>query len=262
MIMNRRVALGGTQLDSLDDSIVIRSTDPGVARENVSAVDRMGGIGQRITSEHWSVLEASVTFAIDIPKRQLTDRREVFDKVIAWALGKGWLTMNQMPDKRLYVDKVVLPGGGDMWEWTNEYTITFKAYDVPFWQDDEATEATIAAADEGSGSITVPGLMETVCDAEITNASGNTIDSMSVTVGSSVMSFTSLGLADEEKLVIGHEGGTLYIRIYTGSSYFRRAMDKRTGSSADDLYVTPGAKAITITGGSVTAKVSCFGRYV
>ena len=254
MIMNRRVALGGTQLDSLDDSIVIRSVDPGVARENVSTVDLMGGAGQRVTSEHWSTLEASVTFAIDIPKRQLDDRREVFDKVIVWALQKGWLTMNQRPDMRLWVDKVVLPGGGDMWNWTDEYTITFKAHRVPFWQDDTATTAT-------GDRIIVPGQMETVCDAELTNGSGSTIDSLTLQIGESVFVFSSLGLDDGETLKISHDGGVLSIRIQEDANTSRSAYGKRTGWSSDDLYVKPGTRLITVSEEDVTWSVSCCGRY-
>ena len=49
MILSRRVALNGQQLDELHDAIVIRSIDPGVPNESISAVDRMGGAGSRIT---------------------------------------------------------------------------------------------------------------------------------------------------------------------------------------------------------------------
>lgn len=256
MILSKRVALNGVQLDQIDNSIVIRRVDPGVTHESVQAVSLMGGAGQRITGEHWDTLEVSVSFAIDIPKKQLAARRAVFDQVIAWALAKGWLTVNWLTGKRMHVDKVVIPDSGDMFAWTNDFTIVFRAYAVPFWTDDEATEAT-------GSSITVPGNVETVCDAEITNGSGSTIDTLSVGVGDSSMSFTNLGLADGERLVIGHgDDGMLYIRIYTGESYYRRVMDKRTGGSSDDLYVKPGANAITVTGGTVTKKISCLGRYV
>ena len=262
MILTRRAALGGSQLDSQDTSIVIRSTNPGTPQETVNTVSLMGGSGQRIAGRHYEILEASVAYAIDKPKKQLTARRAVFDKVNAWALNKGWLTMNCMSGKRMWVEDVVIPSSGDLFNWTDEYTITFKAYGVPFWQDDTATEVTIAAADSGAGTITVPGVAETVCYAEITNVSGSTINTMSVTIGSSSFSFSNLGLADDEVLMIGHQNnGVLFIRIYDGNLY-RDAYGKRTGGSADDLYVNPGSNDITITGGSVTATVSCYGRYV
>lgn len=263
MKLTRRAALNGTQLDGLDPSIVIRGTDPGTTKKSTQYTARMGGSGQRPTGSHWDTLDIAVTYAIDLPKKQLAARRTVFDKVNKWALSKGWLTLTEMDGKRVYVSDVTLPSSGDLFNWTDEFTLTFKAAGVPFWQDATATTASIALADSGSGSITVPGIVETVCDAEITNAGDSTIDTLSVTIGNSSFSFTSLGLAAGEKLSIGHwaETGDLYIRKFTGSVY-TSVMGKRTGASADDLYVQPGANTITITGGSVTATVSCYGRYV
>lgn len=262
MKLKRRIALGTSQLDEVDDSIVIRSINPGVPHESVSTVNLMGGSGQRVTAQHWEYLEVSVTYAINIPKEQLAERREVFDAANEWALGKGWLSINYMTGKRMWVDKVVIPGSGDLFEWNAEFTITFRAYAVPFWQDDTATEEEIAVADEGSGTIEVPGMQETVCEAEITNESGSTINTLSITVGNCSMSFTNLGLDDDERLVIGHgTDGILYIRIYTGDVLYRSAMAKRTGGN-DELYVMPGENDITITGGDVSAVVSCCGRYL
>lgn len=252
MILSRRVSLGGVQLDSLDNSIVIKSVDPGVPHESVNAVNRMGGFGQRMTRHHWETLEVSVKFAIDLPKTQMIARRAVFDKIIKWAIGGGWLTTNQMNGKRMYAEKAVIPSGGDMWEWVSEYTIIFRAYGVPFWQDATATA-------DVSGVLTVPGILRTVCDAEIANGGNSTIDSLTVTAGNSTMEFSELGLAAGETLKIGHgNDGVLWIRIYSNNTY-RSVLDKRTGGSADDLYVDPGVRTVSASSG--TASFSCYGRY-
>ena len=253
MILTRRVALNGTQLDQIDQSIVIRSIDPGTPKETVQSVSKMGGFGQRITGRHWETIDVSVTYAIDIPKKRIADRRDVFDAVNAWAQAGGWLTVNYMAGRRLYADSVTVPSSEDLWNWTEEFTIIFRAYAVPFWQSDTQTTST-------SSTITVPGTAPTVCDAEIENDSGSTIDTMSVQVGRSAMSFSDLGLADGETLVISHAAnGTLSIRIRNGNTY-RSAMDKRTGGSADDLYVNPGSNLITVSDGAHT--VSCYGRWL
>lgn len=254
MILKRRIALNGTQLDSLDNSIVIRNVNTGVPHESVGAVNRMGGSGQRITNHHWETLDVSVTFAIDIQKRKLTERRAVFDKVVKWAMACGWVTTNQMSGKRMYAEKAIIPSGGDMWNWTGEYTISFRAYGVPFWQDATATTST-------GSSITVPGIMQTVCDVDVTNSGEDTIDSLTVTVGGSSMVFVDLGLEATEVLKIGHtDDGLLTIRIYDTQYTYRNAMSKRTGASADDLYVNPGSNSISVSAGSKS--VSCYGRYV
>jgi len=255
MILSRRAALNGNQLDQEDSRIVIRFLDPGAPQEQITTADLMGGSGSRITGQHVKSLDATVGWAVDIPKKQLAARQTVFDKVNKWALQKGWLTFGHKSGKRLWVDKVVLPSAGDLFDWTKDFQITFRALGVPFWQDSEATTSS-------SGSITVPGTETTVCDVTMANASGSTINTLTVTVGSSSFSFTNLGLANGETLSIGHENdGTLFIRIYTSDVLYRSAMDKRSGGSADDLYVEPGANTITVTGGTVTTTVSCYGRY-
>ena len=254
MVLSRRVSLGGTHLDSLDNSIVILKVDTGVPHESVNAVNRMGGFGQRVTHQHWETLEVSVTFAIDLPKTNLAARRAVFNKVIHWANNQGWLTTNQMSGKRMYAEKAVFPSGGDMRDWLSEYTVIFRAYGVPFWQDSTATSAS-------GGSLAVPGETTTVCNAEIANGGSNTIDSLTVTAGDSTMEFSSLGLAAGETLKIGHgNNGVLWIRIYDSNNIYRSAMGKRTGGSADDLYVEPGTASVSATAG--TATFSCYGRYL
>lgn len=253
MIMSRRVALNGTQLDSLDGHIVIRGVDTGVPNETIEATDRMGGFGQRITRQHWNLLDVQVRFAIDVPKRQLAARRQIYEAVCEWAAGCGWLTVNYMTGRRVWIEKAILPSSGDLWRWTDDFTIIFRAYGAPFWQDSTATTTT-------GDSITVPGNIRTVCDAEVTNGGSSTINSLTVTVGGSSLIFSSLGLAAGEALYITHSNdGLLQLKIKNTSDVYRDVYSKLRPASADDLYVDPGANAITVSAG--TATVSCYGRY-
>ena len=253
MILSRRVALNNSQLDEVHASIVIRGVDTGVPHESISTVNRMGGFGQRVTGQHYESLDVNVTFAIDIPYTDLATRRTTYESALRWANQTGWLTVSYMPSRRLRVDKTVLPSGGDLWQWTNDFTVTFRAYAMPFWQDATATTST-------SSSIAVPGNLQTVCSAEIANATGSTINDLEVQAGSSQMTFASLGLANGETLKIGHtDDGLVTIRIYTSSTSYRDAYSKRTVSSDDDLYVDPGTRGLYVSGG--TATFSCYGRY-
>ena len=254
MRMSRRAALGGVQLDEQDASIIIRGIDTGVPHESLTAVNRMGGVGQRISSQHWEYLDVNITFAIDKKKTDLSGRRTVFDKAMKWAMRKGWLTVNFMSGRRLYIDKAILPSAGDLWDWTADFTITLRAYAVPFWQDETAATST-------SGTITVPGTEKTVCNADIVNTDEETINDMMVMIGQSAFYFENLGLAAGETLKIGHdESGLVTITIENGS-LIRDAYGKRTADSSDDLTVEPGEKLITVTGGSVSTTVTCCGRW-
>jgi hypothetical protein len=78
MILSKRAALGGVQLDELHESIVVQRVDPGTPQRNISAVAMMGGAGQRITGDHWETLDIIVEFGINLPKRQMELRRHLF----------------------------------------------------------------------------------------------------------------------------------------------------------------------------------------
>lgn len=256
MILSRRAALNGANLDEVHQKIVIRSIDPGISKQNITAVDRMGGAGQRVTGEHWSTIDAVVTFAINVPKREMELRRQIFDDAIRWALSGKWLTFSNMPDRRLYVDKVVLPSSGDMWNWQAEYTITFRAYNVPFWQQVEPTVVKKANITKGSVEIDVGGTAESVLDITFRNISGKEITNFKVTAGGKTLTLNGVKLGGTETLKITH-GTDGLLKITAGS---RNVYAIYTGD--DDLTVKPGKRTVTIEAtraGELT--VTNYGRF-
>lgn len=257
MILSRRVALNGQMLDELDDAIVIRSINPGTPKENITATDRLGGVGSRITGEHWQMLEMIVTYAINIPKRMLAERRAVFDMVNAWAVQKGWLTINYMENRRLYVDKVILPDVGDLWEWNGEYTITFRAYNVPFWTSETPTSVKSGTTSGGSVWIEVEGTTESVLDIDFENRSGMKINNFWVQANGNRITMANLNMGGRETLKIHHgTDGLLRIEL-NGSSVYEKY------SGADDMYVNPGRVKVEFSAdraGILTAQ--SFGRWI
>jgi hypothetical protein len=257
MILSRRVALNGVQLDELDDAIVIQRIDPGTPSRNIGTTSMMGGAGQRITGEHWETLDVVIEYGINLPKRELELRREIFDMVTAWALAGGWLTVNWLPNRRVWVDKVEISNGGDMWEWTNNYTLTFKAYSVPFWVDETPTTETAQQVASGVLSINVGGNVRSVLDVLFENRSGMTINNFRISAGGNELVLTSIALGGDESLQISH-GTDGLLRITAGS---RSVLDKRTG--ADDLYVMPGSNVVSVASDRAGAlTVMSYGRYI
>jgi len=256
MILSKRAALGGVQLDELHEAIVIQRIDPGTTQKNISTVSMMGGAGQRITGEHWETLDVVIDFGINLPKREMELRRQIFDMVAAWALRGGWLTVNWMPNRRLWVDRVELPNSGDMWEWTNTYSLTLRAYSVPFWQDEMPVTAVHQLITSGTVGIEVGGTVQSVLDVEFRNRSGMTINNFRVTAGGNEIVLSSLGLGGVETLSI-HHGTDGLLRITAGG---RSVLDRRTGS--DDLYVMPGSNIVTVQADRAGAlTVRSYGRY-
>ena len=277
MILSKRVALGGVQLDEIHERIVVQSVDAGVPHEEIQAVNRMGGFGQRMTSQHWETLDVVVTYGIDVPKEDMATRRQILEAVIdmtrrllhmdkparpeavnSWALRKGWLTVNFLPNRRMWVEKVILPSAGSLWDWTNSFSITFRSYGVPFWQDETATQITSNSITNGRVWIEVPGQFRTVANITFRNISGMTIPNITVNAGGSAMALNGINLGGSETLTIDHTNDGL-LRITAGS---RNVYGCRAPASADDLYLEPGSRAIDISttrAGRLT--VAVFGRY-
>ena len=199
-----------------------------------------------------------MTFSIMVPKNDLITRRQIYEDACKWAMQKGWLTVNFMPNRRMYVDNVQIQGAGDLRSLDGEYSITFKAYSVPFWQDCVPISVTKTNVSSASFNLMIPGQYRTVADAEFRNTSGSTVTAFSVTVGNSTIAVSGISLVDNAKMSIYHEdNGLLKIMIGTSSIY-----GKRTAASSDDLYADPGVAAVSMTaGGAGTLKVSVRGRY-
>ena len=161
----------------------------------------------------------------------------------------------------MYVDKVVLPDMGDPREWDAEFTITFRAYNVPFWQDGTPTTVTdtLVAGTEKTKTITAPGNTKTQLDISFTNTSGSSMSTFSVTIGGKTMSLTDLALANGETLVITH-GDDGRLRITEGT---RNAYGKQTAGGLDDLILDPGGNTVKVTAGKAgNLSMSCCGRYI
>lgn len=260
MILSRRVALNGAQLDELYERIVIRGIDSGAPSENIQAANLMGGAGQRVTMQHLETMDVTVSFAINVPKTELITRRRIWEDVCSWARSgeKGWLTVNYITDKRFFVDKVILPSPGDLRDWTKEYTIIFRAYHIPFWQDEQPAKVTQENSTGGTMTLRVGGHFPTVVDCEFKNTSGSSMSIFSITANGKQISLTGLALANNETLKI-HHGTDGYLRITEGG---RNAYGKQTAGGANDLTVDPGEATIVVAAqqaGNLT--VSAIGRY-
>lgn len=260
MILKRRVSLGGVQLDSLDNRIIITGIDAAAGRENISAVGSAAGNGQRITGRKRDTLDVTVKFTMNIKNNDMSAREELLEKVIGWAANGGWLRIGSRPERRLMVTPAQLPGSGDMFNWANEFTIVFRAYSVPFWADNDATDTAGNVVSSGSFSIEVPGNTQSVADVKIENKSGATINKITVSVGGNQMVFSELNMGGNDVLTIDH--------VQTEDKFYFRArmagksvLAKRTG--ANDFYVKPGANTVTFSADrAVKVTASVRGRYL
>lgn len=260
MLLKRRVALNGEQLDELNDWIVIRRVEDTSASETITAVDTIGGAGQRITGAHFGPMEVSVTWAMDIHSGAAAARRELFEQVVRWANRKGWLTAGERENRRLYVDRTIFPDQGDIRDWTGDYEITFRAYNVPFWQQERPESFTTGIGSNLYASLQNAGNMESVLDIRFRNMSGAEINTIDITADSGAnIQIREMGLQANETLEIWH-GVDGILRVTAGG---RSILEKVLPGSSDDLTCAPGAVHVSARAqraGEMT--VNCYGRFI
>lgn len=244
MILKRRVALNGIWLDELDERIIVSGIEPADGKENISATDAATGYGQTVTGIRRSTLDMVVKFKLwQKPKAAdgLMERSHLLEMVNAWAAGGGILTVNYKPNRRLNVILAQAPGEESLWEFDKEFTITFRAYTTPFWEDEEENSAEIGGIQsEGSGGFEIGGSAETQCNVIMENMSGAQIKGLAVSAGGKKMKFPQTVLADGEALIFDHKQGRVRIRVRSSEGEYRNIMAERDPSSADDLMLKPG----------------------
>ena len=258
MQLAHRVSLNGAELDDVDPRIIIKGVEGGAGKDTVSTAASGSGDGNRVTGQRRESIEVAVRFSMNIRRDLIEERGLVLEAIGMWAVPGSWLRINYKPGRRLRVDEVVFPGEGDLWQRLSEYTITFRAHAIPYWQEEDAAKAsTSGAATAGAGTLTVAGSARTKAEATLANKSGAEVTEASITIAGKKMEFKDLGLMGGESLVIDHavSGGkeVIRIRIKNTEGKYRSVMAKRTAESADDFEIARGGDAAF----SYTSKRAC-----
>lgn len=198
---------------------------------------------------------SKVTIAFELRLYRAAERQVVLQKIQQWARGSV-LETSDREGQQLHVVCDGFPTIGSVSKWNSSMTISFTAYEQPFWENktpsifaDDGTEIT--------GNLFVPGNAgETYVEAEITPSEA--ITGLVISVGSTSIELESLNTA--EKITIGYDAyGNQYIKAGTTS-----ILSKRTPESSDDLIAICGAKnAIAVTADkSVHAKIIARGLWL
>ena len=267
MRLKHRISIGGVQLDSLDNAILISGIDEAAGKDTITASSNALGSGQRITGIRRDTLDLTVRFSLAMKSKNaslMTEREELLEKIIAWAAGaeKSAIQLNYRPGRYLRAVLAQAPGAGDAFKWNSEYTMVFRAYSVPYWTDQTPSSiASKKAASSGTMTLALPGSAPSVADVTVVNQSGAAINSVTVTIGGKAMTFAGTGILPAGgTLTIDHPWSSkmIYLRARVGS---KSVLAARTG--ADDFTVNPGDVAISWSASrAVSVTVSARGRYL
>lgn len=239
------VWLKGISIRDCDPRIIVSGITENQPKEKDSVSYLSYAHGGRLAKTRRK--ELSVSVIVGIKETDMQKRDAVYQAIRKWGRNAGYLNASTRENQRLYVERMEVKTSGK--KWTETITLTLTAYAMPFWENIAAQSAAIStAATSGSALLSAPGNAdECTVDAEIT-AVGGTLNTLTVTVGGSTMTFAALGIPAEGKLTISHTATGL-LTIKNGDTSL---MAKRSAASDDDLIALPGLSNAVGFEGNVT----------
>lgn len=241
MITRYGVWLDGLPLHELDPAIIVTNIIEQPAAVDVVSYPRARGAGTRVTNRTRRSLSVSVRFCIwdyDVIRR-----KAVMQKVIAWAKGGKYLSINDRPGQRLRVEVDELPVVQSSLHWQQEISLTFTAYANPYWEEETAT--VVNAINAAIFSADIPGDADIAMVDAVIQANNATI-----TVKADKSTITLKDVSGVVEISHGDDG---ILRIMSNGESI---LSHRTPESSDDLTATPGkVNQFSVSGGTAVFSI-------
>jgi hypothetical protein len=122
--------MNGVMLDSLDETIFITDIIEKPAGRDPIALPLAGTNGSRLQSNYRR--SKTVLIRLMIREYDVTKRKAVYDKVVAWAQ-EGRLEINDRPGQSLQVKLDEEPEISAL-KWTESLTLSLTAWEHPQWE--------------------------------------------------------------------------------------------------------------------------------
>lgn len=241
MLLRFDATNGGAKFSEIAEEVILLDIIEQPAEMNVQKAQYGKGPGTLVSSVERTALSVQLVYVIRTqdPVRW----GEVHDLVTKWARNATTLTVNTRPGKKLVGKFYTAPARNSALRWTDEQTITFTAYEVPYWQDENVSVSTFISRGD-----TVK--VNCMCTADhvplelmITNDTSKPItEVMIVVAGTYKMHLKGLnlvtppqeGLVEEHALVIEAKDGRT-TRIFVTDEQNTSMLHTRTEDSVDVL---------------------------
>lgn len=200
----------------------------------------------------------SVRVKLLIAAYDLKERQTAFAQLMAWAEQGGSLCIGARPGQTLAVSCTALPSLRELY-WLETLSITFTAYQPPYWQDAQPHTFTMTDSIILSVAGTAP---ETPLDLLIHNDSSAQLNTLEVhTAG--MLHFDNLAIAPGDALRIHHDRGVFAAETVSEGATPSSVLLCRSLDSDDDLLLLPGKENTVrlLANVDVTAQGSYKGRY-
>ena len=239
-----KVWLDQQGLHDIDPAICILDLQEQPPSQLLSTAARAEGDGVFLARRVRQSLSVTVRFAIREPHP--ARRQAILQKVRTWAQGSV-LSTGDRPQQRLKVQAESLPTLSSALKWTDALSLTFTAYEVPFWEDAQPTTSTVP-------TFYLPGDAPAAPLDMRWSSAISTPHVVTITTPMSSITFRDLPLHAGQELTISHETGVLTATI-DGAD----VLTHRTPESSDDLLLPCGqANTVTVTADGTDVSGSIF----
>lgn len=261
------LALNGIELHSIDAAIYVRGVDEASPSRNILAGAKGTGEGQFVNKISRQYRDISVRFAIWATKYQIARRAEIVQRVNAWAAPGGILTVNYRDGQQMRV-KCTQLAAMKTDDWNEEYQISFRAYEVPYWENTDRTQISVTTASQYA-YLNYPGSAEGKLSFTGSNTSGYACNRIIIGTVDGNNNFltkfdlSSLDLVNNETIVADYdERDILRIRIRNSVGEYRSALGRRTPDSSDDIRLKYGSNKLSIwSHQSLAWNIYTYGRF-
>ncbi|MBQ8556296.1 MAG: hypothetical protein IJ438_10560 [Clostridia bacterium] len=244
-------ALEGVALSSLDARIRPIDVQTLAPAQRLVTVDRPFG-GQFLLGRTRRHLTVRVLLRIE--EYSVTTRRDIWQRISAWAARGGIFTATDRPGQQLQVTCTALPALSALM-WLDTLALEFTAHAIPYWEDAQPSSITIT----GAGVLTLPGTAEGCpVSCTVTNTGDAPLTTLSLRAGETAMTFDKLSIPAGGAFCLT-DGGTLLSAAAEGESVLLRRLEE----SDDQLLASPGENAVSVEAdGTVSAVFTARGRYL
>lgn len=250
------VTLNGNSMSAINSNLLILDVSYEAPDYGISILRNAGNNGARVTGRYNEMSRVTITFELHI--YDIVQRQTACQDVVKWAKNGGTLVINDRPNQRLKCLCSEFPVIGSALRWTEPLSITFVAYEVPWWEDSTATTQT-TSGNYDENQMNVPG---NAGDARVsaTVTANASVTFIELHVGDTMIRLENLSLSENDVVSIGYdERQLLYIKKGNTS-----LMSKRTPGSSDELLAVSGTSndVTSETDGSITVVFSVRGCWM
>lgn len=179
-----------------------------------------------------------------IRTQDIARRSAVRDLVAGWAEKGGTLAVSTRPDMRLVGVKSGVPTSiGSSMKWTDELTVTFVAYGLPYWQSAETDKISIQTTYNGATNLhEYHGIFHPIGNAEsvpltamLQNTGSESLTNIRIIAGETFVELAGMDVPAGGMLMVTQDENALFDIILFDGSGDNSLLPYRTAESSDEL---------------------------